>query len=243
MSILIISDIHANLAALEAVIDAAGPVDAIWNLGDTIGYGPYPGQCLEAMSALQPDVMLLGNHDAAAVGLLRLDEFNPIARAATMWTTSQLNDEQRNQVASLPLRATIDGCLCVHGSPRQPIWEYLYSAAVSRANFEVFDEAVCFLGHTHVQLWITEDMAEAGTDPRLASGGESIHLEQGRFIINPGSVGQPRDGNPDAAFALFDPDLGVVTFRRVAYDIARTQTAMHEAGLPLPLITRLSAGV
>ncbi|MCO5175513.1 MAG: metallophosphatase family protein [Thermomicrobiales bacterium] len=243
MSILIVSDIHANLAALEAVLEAAGPVDTIWNLGDTVGYGPYPGECLDAMVDLEPDVMLLGNHDAASVGLLSLDEFNPIARAATMWTTSQLTDEQRNQVAFLPLRATVDGCLCVHGSPRQPIWEYLYSAEVSAANFEVFDEAACFLGHTHVQLWITNDMADAGIDPRLGSDGESIQLDQGRFIINPGSVGQPRDGNPDAAFALFDPDLGVVTFRRVPYDIARTQTAMRDAGLPMQLITRLAAGV
>lgn len=243
MTILVISDIHANLVALDAVLAAAGQVDAVWNLGDTVGYGPFPGECIERMIAVSPELTLLGNHDAAAVGLLSLDEFNPIARAATIWTAGQLSPEHRAILSGLPARAIIDDCLCVHGSPRHPIWEYVYSAAVADASFATFGEPVCFLGHTHIQLFISDDMAERGIGPSLPQDGDVLDLTGQRFIINPGSVGQPRDGNPDAAFALFEPVERRVTFRRVRYDVSATQAAMHAAGLPMPLITRLSSGV
>lgn len=243
MTILIVSDIHGNLAALEAVLAAAGPIDAVWNLGDTVGYGPYPDKCIDRMTSLAPALTLMGNHDAAAVGLLSLDEFNPIARAATLWTVDQLSDEHRALLAALPARVVADDCLCVHGSPRHPIWEYVYSAAVADANFATFEESICFLGHTHIQLIITDEMAGRGIEPALPLDGDVLELAGARFIVNPGSVGQPRDGNPTAAFVLYEPLERRVTFRRVTYDIAETQAAMQRAGLPHPLIARLSAGV
>lgn len=243
MRILIVSDIHGNLSALEAVLTAAGSVDAVWNLGDTVGYGPYPAECLDRMVDVGADVALLGNHDAAAVGMLSLEEFNPVARAATLWTARQLSDGQRALLQSLPPFSRIEPYLFVHGSPRHPIWEYVYSAAVAKACFAVFDDETCFLGHTHIQLFISEQMADAGEEPQLPRDGDAISLDDGRFIINPGSVGQPRDGNPDAAFALLELERQRVTFRRVPYDIEATQAAMRAAGLPTPLITRLSAGV
>lgn len=243
MRILVVSDIHANLAALDAVLAEAGSVDAVWNLGDTVGYGPYPDECLDRMAALEPSVTLLGNHDAAAVGMLALDEFNPIARAATLWTAQRLSEEHRALLRSLPPQALVDEYLCVHGSPRHPIWEYVYSAAVADACFAAFGEDICFLGHTHIQLYITDDMAARGIEPAVPRDGDTLALDGARFIINPGSVGQPRDGNPAAAFAVFEPRQRSVTFRRVPYDITSTQAAMHTAGLPVPLIARLSAGV
>ena len=243
MTILVVSDIHANLVALDAVLAAAGQVDAVWNLGDTVGYGPSPGECVDRMIAVSPELTLLGNHDAAAIGLLSLDEFNPIARAATLWTAGQLSPEHRAILSGLPARAIIGDCLCVHGSPRHPIWEYVYSAAVADASFAAFGEPVCFLGHTHIQLFISDDMAERGIGPSLPQDGDVLDLTGQRFIINPGSVGQPRDGNPAAAFALFEPAERRVTFRRVRYDVSATQAAMHAVGLPMPLITRLSSGV
>ncbi len=243
MTILIVSDIHANLAALDAVLAAAGEVDTVWNLGDTVGYGPFPGECIDRMRGCGPEITLLGNHDAAAVGLLSLDEFNPIARAATLWTSTRLSDDHRAVLGALPARAQADDCLCVHGSPRHPIWEYVYSAAVADASFAAFDESVCFLGHTHIQLFITDAMARQGIDPELPHDGDVVELDGARFIVNPGSVGQPRDGNPHAAFALFEPLDRRVMFRRVPYDIAATQAAMRGASLPAPLIARLSAGV
>lgn len=243
MTILIVSDIHANLAALDAVLDAAGPVDAIWNLGDTVGYGPFPDECIDRLAGLEPELTLLGNHDAAAVGLLSIDEFNPIARAATIWTAGRLTGAHRDLFSSLSPHAVIGDALCVHGSPRHPLWEYVYSAAIADACFAAFDEPICFLGHTHIQLFISDRMAANRIEPSLPADGDSLDLDDGRFIVNPGSVGQPRDGNPQAAFALFTPSERRITFRRVPYNVSETQTAMRSLGLPIPLITRLAAGV
>jgi diadenosine tetraphosphatase ApaH/serine/threonine PP2A family protein phosphatase len=243
MRILIISDVHANLVAMEAVLQAAGPVDAIWNLGDIVGYGPRPRECIDRLLSLGPAASLTGNHDWAAIGRLSLDEFNPVAKFATWWTTACLSPEHMQYLESLPNRIIEDDWMLVHGSPRHPVWEYVYTATVARQNFALFDSPVCFLGHTHIQLYVSEGMANRGRSPLQPADGEVLHLEGDRYIINPGSVGQPRDNNPTSAFALFDPDARTVTFRRVPYDIASTQAQMMEAGLPQPLITRLALGV
>lgn len=243
MSILIVSDVHANLVALESVLAAAGEYDEIWNLGDIVGYGPKPCECVDRIRELEPAASLIGNHDWAAIGRLALDEFNPVARYATYWTTAKLSADHMTYLESLPNRVIEDNWMLVHGSPRHPVWEYVYTTKVARQNFEFFDSPVCFLGHTHIQLYISEEMAESGAAPVQPSDGEVLDLSAGRFIINPGSVGQPRDSNPNAAFALFDPAEGTVTFRRVPYDIRLTQEQMESAGLPRPLITRLALGV
>jgi diadenosine tetraphosphatase ApaH/serine/threonine PP2A family protein phosphatase len=243
MRILIISDIHANEVALETVLDDAGEVDAIWNLGDIVGYGPRPRECVDRIVSLDAAASLIGNHDWAAIGRLALDEFNPVARFATYWTTAHLSAEHMRYLESLPNRVIEDDWMLVHGSPRHPVWEYVYTARVAQQNFEFFDAPVCFLGHTHIQLYISEDMAKRGTAPIHPSDGMVLDISVGRFIVNPGSVGQPRDNNPHAAYALFDPAARTVTFKRVEYDIARTQAQMEDAKLPRPLITRLALGV
>lgn len=243
MSILIVSDIHANLVAFEAVLEAAGDVDQIWNLGDIVGYGPKPRECVDRMVELQPDASLIGNHDWAAIGRLQLDEFNPVARYATYWTTAQLSAEHMRYLESLPNRVISDDWMLVHASPRHPIWEYVYTASVASENFELFDSPVCFLGHSHVQLFISETMAKQGESPIQPSDGDTLRIESDRFIVNPGSVGQPRDNDPRAGYALYDPESRIVTFRRIPYDIEKTQRQMEAAGLPRPLITRLALGV
>jgi diadenosine tetraphosphatase ApaH/serine/threonine PP2A family protein phosphatase len=243
MRVLMISDVHANLVALETVIASAGPVDAIWNLGDIVGYGPRPGECIDLIVSLDPAASLIGNHDWAAIGRLQLDEFNPVARFATYWTTAQLRTEHMHYLEGLPNRVMEEHWMLVHASPRHPIWEYVYTAKIAQENFELFDSQVCFLGHTHVQLFITEAMAISGQPPSQPHDGMVLSVAEERHIVNPGSVGQPRDNNPDAAFAIYDTETRAVTFRRVPYDVELTQRQMDEAGLPRPLITRLALGV
>lgn len=243
MPILIISDVHANLVALEAVLEHVGEVDDIWNLGDIVGYGPRPRECVDRIIGLNPAASLIGNHDWAAIGRLQLDEFNPVARFATYWTTAQLGADHMRYLESLPNRVIDTEWMLVHASPRHPIWEYVYTAKVAAENFELFDSSVCFLGHSHVQLFISERMAAQGESPIQPVDGDTLVIDTDRFIVNPGSVGQPRDNNPDAAFALFEPETMTVTFRRVPYDIEKTQAQMEAAGLPRPLITRLALGV
>jgi diadenosine tetraphosphatase ApaH/serine/threonine PP2A family protein phosphatase len=243
MPVLIISDIHANLVALEAVLAAAGAVDAIWNLGDIVGYGPKPRECVDRVVELEPAYSLIGNHDWACIGRLPLDEFNPVARFATYWTTAQLSTDHMQYLEGLPNRIIEDGYMLVHGSPRHPVWEYVTSARIALPQFDLFDAPVCFLGHTHLQMYISHDVTKRGGPATPPQDGDTLRLAGGRYIVNPGSVGQPRDNDPRAAFALFDPDTGEITFRRIAYDIAETQAQMEAAGLPRPLITRLALGV
>lgn len=243
MTVLIVSDIHANLVAFEAVLEAAGNVSAIWNLGDVVGYGPRPRECIDRMTQLQPAASLIGNHDWAAIGRLQLDEFNPVARYATYWTTAQLSASHMKYLEGLPNRVIEDDWMLVHASPRHPIWEYVYTAKAAHENFELFDAPVCFLGHSHVQLFISDTMASSGDAPIQPADGDTLFIDSERFIVNPGSVGQPRDNNPRAAFALYDTETRVVTFRRIPYDIEQTQQQMEAAGLPRPLITRLALGV
>lgn len=243
MSVLIISDVHANLVALNAVLDEAGDVEEIWNLGDIVGYGPRPCECIDRIVGLNPTASLIGNHDWAAIGRLQLDEFNPVARYATYWTTAQLSSEHMKYLEGLPNRVIEEDWMLVHASPRHPIWEYVYTPKVASENFELFDAPVCFLGHSHVQLFISEAMATGGEAPIQPGDGDTLVIDSDRFIVNPGSVGQPRDNNPDAAFALYDTKERIVTFRRIPYDIAETQSQMEAAGLPRPLITRLALGV
>ena len=243
MTVLIVSDIHANLVAFEAVLAAAGEIDQIWNLGDIVGYGPKPRECVDRIMGLNPAASLIGNHDWAAIGRLQLDEFNPVARYATYWTTAQLGATHMKYLEGLPNRLIADDWMLVHASPRHPIWEYVYTPKVASENFELFDAPVCFLGHSHVQLFISESMAARGDAPIQPSDGDTLLIDSDRFIVNPGSVGQPRDNNPHAAYATYDPENRQVTFRRIPYDIEKTQLQMEEARLPRPLITRLALGV
>jgi diadenosine tetraphosphatase ApaH/serine/threonine PP2A family protein phosphatase len=244
MAILVISDVHSNLAALEAVLQAAGPTDGIWVLGDLVGYGPQPNEvwaCLRDAGA----VCVAGNHEWAALGRLDLRTFNTAAATAARWTAGALSARTAAELGALSPRYEALNATAVHGSPRDPIWEYVTSAHVAEENFPHFASWVCFVGHTHVPALFARDAG--GTTPGVRGGavdGEGeISLDPAwRYILNPGSVGQPRDGDNRAAFLLWDPGASTVTWRRVSYDVGRTQGLMQRAGLPAPLWQRLDRG-
>lgn len=245
MKILLISDVHANLVALDSVLNAFQDTDIadIWSLGDIVGYGPRPCECVERVRGLTPNVSIIGNHDWAAIGRLDLNDFNPVARYASYWTTMKLSADHIQYLESLPNRMIEDDWTIVHGSPQHPIWEYVYNARIAAINFGFFDTRICFLGHTHIQLYITESAALNNIQPTQPRDGEVIDVSQERIIINPGSVGQPRDGDPRAGCAVFDTEAMTVAFHRVPYDVAETQRQLEAEGLPESLIMRLSMGV
>lgn len=244
MRIAIVSDIHSNYVALETVLDALGSVDQLWNLGDTIGYGPRPNQCMAAMSQ-SANVFIAGNHDLACIEKIDLNDFNADARTANIWNGQQLHQEHREKLGSLPPKLEADErFLVAHGSPRDPIWEYLLTSIQARDNFDAFEQQVCFVGHSHVPVVFRIRANGRLDDPYLPPAGETLELEPDvRYLINPGSVGQPRNQDPRAAYAILDPDAGTVRFMRVEYDIAKTQRQMREAQLPQALVRRLEYGM
>ncbi|NJN19097.1 MAG: metallophosphoesterase family protein [Oscillochloris sp.] len=245
MRILIISDIHSNLAAIEAVFIAAGSYDALWCLGDTIGYGPRPNECITLMRDREA-VAITGNHDLACLGKIDLHDFNPDARQANIWNGEQLSPENRAWLEELKPNRDIDGRFTMaHGSPRQPIWEYLLMHDQAMANFELFNQQVCLIGHSHVQMGFRLNHAGERCERFLADNGQTIDLTDRhvRYFINPGSVGQPRDKDPRAAYAILDTAAATIRYHRIAYDITRTQREMTEAGLPVALIRRLEYGI
>lgn len=242
MRILIVSDIHANIVALDAVLSVAGSYDALWCLGDTIGYGPSPNECIAAMK--HATVAISGNHDLACIGKVDLDDFNLDARRANIWNGEQLTPENRAWLESLlPMQRVNDQVTVAHGSPREPVWEYLLTAEQAMDNFGMFDTQVCFIGHSHAQLVFRRKRQDFCEGFRT-SDGEVMELHaHTRFFINPGSVGQPRDYDPRAAYAVLDSERGVVSFHRIGYDIAKTQRQMQKFNLPEALIRRLDFGI
>jgi diadenosine tetraphosphatase ApaH/serine/threonine PP2A family protein phosphatase len=242
VNVLLISDVHANLVALEAVLADATGFEAIWNLGDTIGYGPRPRECIDQMVDRFANPVLVGNHDLACIGEVDVTEFNPVAQVASRWTSLQLGMDHREYLRQLPAVMKSDGYTLAHGSPRSPIWEYVTSAAIAMANFECFDTDVCFIGHTHVAMYALLKEGATTCEIHPLRPGETLDLLKGRYIINPGSVGQPRDRDPRAAYAILDTSRGILTAHRVEYDISATQRQMAMASLPEVLITRLASG-
>jgi predicted phosphodiesterase len=239
MRLAVLSDIHANLAALDAVCDDLPPVDQIWALGDLVGYGPQPNEVIRRLQELGVRAVT-GNHDGAAIGTVDISWFNPDAEAAILWTRTVLDDNSKAYLAALP-EVRRDGELtAVHGSPRQPIWEYITDATIAAANLGAFKTRDCLYGHTHIPVVYRAEGARMTVIP--ATPGAPIALDAGRALINPGSAGQPRDGNPDASYLLFDTSSGVAEFRRVRYDVALTQRLMRKEGLPRWLIERLAIG-
>ena len=242
MRLAILSDIHANLAALDAVLDdlAAQPgVDEVWACGDIVGYGPQPNEVIDRLRERGARAVM-GNHDGAAVGLVDVTWFNDAAAAAITWTAGVLSAASKRYLAGLPERRVEGELTAVHGSPRDPIWEYVVSADVARANFAAFDTRICLFGHTHYPAVYAAAEGDVRSIP--ADPGAAIPLPGGRLMLNPGSVGQPRDGNPASSYLILDLATGAAEFRRVAYDIAHTQQLMHERKLPNWLAERLSHG-
>ena len=243
MRYLVISDIHGNLEALKAVLNDAPAGLPVWCLGDLVGYGPNPNECIEQLRELEPECVV-GNHDWAAVNRVNLEDFNPDAQAAVMWTQAQLTPQNRSYLQELPISLVKGSFTLVHGSPREPIWEYILYPPVARLNFAHFSTSYCLVGHTHIPMifrFINRD-GEATCMAERPVEGKPYPLDEGRLIINPGSVGQPRDGDARAAYAILDTDTLTLEHRRVSYDIAKTQRLMEEAGLPHRLIARLSYG-
>ena len=240
MAILIISDIHANLAAFEAVLaDAEGQWETIWCLGDIIGYGPNPNECVDLLREYD-HISLSGNHDWAVLGKLDINSFNDEAQTAVRWTQSVLREDARAYIESLPTTLLKDPFTLVHASPRQPIWEYILDAYTAAVNFSFFDTPYCLVGHTHVPGAFDQQQKRVLVRP--PDYNQPHPLPEVRRIMNPGSVGQPRDSDPRAAYALLDPEAMTWEYRRVEYPIAQTQEQMCEAGMPEKLITRLAHG-
>lgn len=242
MRVAVISDIHANLAALEAVleeVDREAP-DAIWCLGDIVGYGPEPSSC-RGLVERRTSVCLSGNHDLGALGLIDVERtFTPEAAIAARWTAERLTPDDRRFLESLEPRRSEPGVGLYHGSPRDPIWEYVVSAEAAAGAFAADPSPVILVGHSHIALAIElADELRGGAVPE----GTSVSLRSGRWLLNPGSVGQPRDGDPRAAWLLLDLEEGTAAFRRTPYDIARTQRTLRSAGLPDSLAARLAEGV
>ena len=241
MRALIVSDIHSNLEALTTVIDDAngsGGFDEVWALGDLVGYGPDPAACIELLR--QHDARCVaGNHDLAVSGRLGLEMFNEYAAAAARWTVGQLGKTDVEYLRCLPLRMELHGFTAVHGSPRDPVWEYVVNSDAALAAFEDIGTPLCLVGHSHVPFVCR---LEGGAPAFRLATTDTVALGDGRAIVNPGSVGQPRDGDPRASYAVYDSDAGTITHRRVEYDIPATQNKMRERGLPLYLADRLTYG-
>ena len=242
MRALIVSDVHSNLEAFRSVIEDAEArenVDSIWSLGDLVGYGPDPAEVVELLMS-RPHQAIAGNHDLASIGKLSLEAFNPHAAAANTWTAMQLSQEQKDFIGGQELRLELDEFTVVHGSPRDPIWEYVMSERAAVASFMHFDTYRCLLGHSHIPFLCrpTEDGASFVDFPLDTE----ITLATDRIIINPGSVGQPRDGDPRASYAVFDSESSTIAHHRVAYDIPATQEKMRRHKLPNALVERLAVG-
>ncbi len=240
MRIAVVSDIHANLPALEAVLEAVAGRDRLWVLGDIVGYGPYPDAVVERLRN-EDAVAVQGNHDAAVLGRLPLGAFNDLARAAVAWTAETMRQDNLDWLAGLPDTRVEGDFTLVHGSPRDPLWEYLFSVPAARINLAAFETRYCIVGHTHHQLTFRDDDGQVEALP--ARHGGRLTLDERRCILNPGSVGQPRDGDPRACAMTIDTGSAEVAWLRVDYDIERTQAAIHRLPLPARLADRLEAGV
>jgi diadenosine tetraphosphatase ApaH/serine/threonine PP2A family protein phosphatase len=228
MRVAVISDVHANYHAL----------DAVWCLGDTVGYGPRPNECCDIVQE-RARHCLVGNHDLVVLGELSVSDFNDEAAAAAVWTAEVLTSEARAFLAGLKPCGEVEGVDLFHASARDPVWEYVLTEEAAQATLELAHADLVLVGHSHVALAITADNGRVRGGP--APGGSKVTLD-GRWLLNPGSVGQPRDGDPRAAWLLLDLEEMFVEFRRVPYSIERTQTEMRERGLPQALAARLERG-
>jgi len=241
MRVAVVSDIHGNLHALEAVLSAVDALepDELWCLGDLVGYGPRPNECCQAIRE-RASVCLAGNHDLGVLGTIDLVEFSGEAATAAQWTRTILAEEARAFLAGLRPSAEARGLELFHASPLDPVWEYVLTEEAARAALDATSAPAVLVGHSHVALALTsEDGRIAGG---LAPDGSSAEFGERRFLLNPGSVGQPRDGDPRAAFLLLDLETRRAEFHRVEYPIDYTQREIAAAGLPAILGQRLAFG-
>ncbi len=240
MRIAVISDIHGNREAIDTVLAVIDSMDCekIFCLGDVVGYGPDPGYCVELIGK-RSEVTLAGNHEYAVLGKINVDYFNPHARQATLWTRDQLTESQIQTISAYPLTHVWEKCTFVHGTLDSPdLFDYIQTSYDAHLSLARLETKVCFIGHSHVPVAFlqTDDVITYSTDPSIDLGYAV------KSIVNVGSVGQPRDGNPNASFATFDTVTEIVELHRIPYDLAATQIKIMEAGLPAFLAERLAVG-
>lgn len=246
MRIVIVADMHSNLEAFEAVLAHAaasgggGPIDRLWCLGDVVGYAADPGACV-ALLRRYPHAAVVGNHDLAAIGRLGTDDFNPMAARAAAWTGEHLTAEEHRYLSSLPFVVVEDDFTLVHGSLRSPEWEYLLSVEAAEEHLRLQETPYGLVGHSHVPFVAVE---REGSPPDMIplEDGDVVELGDSRLVVNPGGVGQPRDGDPRASYAAFDSEARTITLHRVEYDLETAQRKIREAGLPSYLAERLIHG-
>jgi predicted phosphodiesterase len=242
MRVAVISDIHGNLHALEAVLAALerDSPEALWCLGDVVGYGPRPNRCC-AVAEVRADLGLAGNHDLGVLGTVDLDDFSADAAASALWTREVLSVQARAYLQGLEPHGAEDGVALFHASPSDPVWDYILSGDTALEALELTSEPLVLVGHTHLPMAVL--LADRVLSGGHASAGTEVDLSEGRWLLNPGSVGQPRDGDPRAAYLLVDFGAGRAAFRRVEYEVERTQAEIRDRGLPDALAERLAAGV
>lgn len=241
MRTLVISDIHANLTALEAVIRHAGNVDSVICLGDLVGYGPDPNECVGLIRELPNLTCIMGNHDAALMGFIDVSAFNGEAFTALNIQAELLEENNRDFLELLPVRADLDTLTLAHGSPRNPIWEYILNVTTANVNFSHFETIGCLIGHSHVPSIFIEN--EASLPQLLLPNSGDRWKPTGKFILNPGSVGQPRDRDPRASYVIYDQAEDTWLFRRVGYDVGSVIARVKSRGLPPRLGDRLKKGI
>lgn len=236
MRLALLSDIHSNLEALDAVLAVLPEVDQVVVLGDIVGYGPDPNAVIDRLREIRARAVK-GNHDQAVLDPSLLDWFNAHAAAAARWTQGVLTEPSRQYLTALPTHGRVGPHRCVHGSPREGyLWEYILDEEQALEIMVKLGQRFCFFGHTHLPRIFTEEGGE-----QIPDSSDWIGLPASA-LVNPGSVGQPRDGNPAAAFAVVDLDRPAVAFHRVAYDFATTQSKIRDAGLPEIEAARLALG-
>ena len=235
------SDVHANLEALKAcIIDfRSEKLDKVYFLGDAVGYGPNPDECVKLIDEIAK-VKLMGNHDYAALGLMETEYFNQYAAESMGWTKNSISEKTMEIMSDFELTHIIDHILLVHSSPREPEnWHYILDMEDAEENFEFFTQRICLLGHTHRPYVVFK--SESG-EAILAKETEVIIEEENRYLVNIGSVGQPRDGDPRSCYLIYDSDTSSIKLKRVQYDVKSTQKVMAQIGLPEYLIDRLAVG-
>lgn len=240
MRTLLLSDIHANLNAFEAVLEAAGEVDRVWFLGDVVGYGPDPNECVSLLKGLPELKALMGNHDAALMDYISTERFNQEAADAVLVQRKLVTPETTDYLETLHFRIELDDITLAHGSPRNPVWEYVLSPTIARANFEHFETQGCLIGHSHIPVIFCQQ--EDGSIQTLLPEHGDRWQAKGRFILNPGSVGQPRNFDPRASYVIYDDEEKTWGFYRVAYDIEPVQDRIMALGIPARQATRLWKG-
>ncbi|MEW6400489.1 MAG: metallophosphoesterase family protein [Chloroflexota bacterium] len=242
MRVLVISDVHANYTALEAVLNAAGTVDETWCLGDLVGYGPDPNAVIEEIREIPHLTCILGNHDVAVIGKMPFETFNGDARRSLERHERVLTADNIEFLHSLSMSTKVRANATIaHGSPRDPLWEYILNSLSARLNFDHFDTPWCFVGHSHIQCMFALNEENDRVTLEQTKPDTTIKLYP-KLILNPGSVGQPRDRDPRAAFAIYDSEKSTWEPRRVEYNIPEVQQRIREAGLPEKHALRIGEG-